>query len=93
LRFNNQTTPAGNVRIGDYNYLTPTNTTIKSIKDFEKIPLYKGGVQSLYLGDVATVEDGGRCYGRLCPGELAKRSVYLNIASLRMRQPGRWFKI
>src|ERR1700709_2272781 len=38
LRDNNQNTPAGNVRIGDYNYLTPTNTTIKRIKDFGDIP-------------------------------------------------------
>jgi multidrug efflux pump subunit AcrB len=79
LRLNNQTTPSGNVRIGDYNYLTPTNTTIKSIKDFEKIPLYKGSVQSLYLGDVATIEDGADVtvgYA-LVNG---KRSVYLNIA-------------
>jgi multidrug efflux pump subunit AcrB len=79
LRLNNLTTPSGNVRIGDYNYLTPTNTTIKTVKDFEKIPLYKGGVQSLYLGDVATVEDGADVtvgYA-LVNG---KRSVYLNIA-------------
>src|ERR1700743_3696101 len=31
LRDNNQNTPAGNVRIGNYNYLTPSNTTIKNI--------------------------------------------------------------
>ncbi len=54
LRVNNQTTPSGNVRIGDKNYVTPANTTIKTIKDFENIPLYKGGVQNLYLKDVAT---------------------------------------
>ena len=79
LRLNNQTTPSGNVRIGDLNYLTPTNTTIKSIKDFEKIPLYKTGVQNLYLGDVATVEDGADVtvgYAHVN----GKRSVYLNIA-------------
>jgi multidrug efflux pump subunit AcrB len=29
LRDNNENTPAGNVRIGDYNYLTPANTFIK----------------------------------------------------------------
>jgi multidrug efflux pump subunit AcrB len=58
LKLNNQTSPSGNVRIGDYNYLTPANTSIRSLKDFEKIPLFKGGVQNLYLGDVATVEDG-----------------------------------
>ncbi len=34
IRINNQTTPSGNVRVGDYNYITPTNTLIKTIKDF-----------------------------------------------------------
>src|SRR6478609_6512948 len=58
LRVNNQTSPAGNVRIGDYNYLTPANTTIRTAADFGDIPLFKGGVQNLYLRDVATVEDG-----------------------------------
>src|SRR5882757_297324 len=79
LRLNNQATPSGNVRIGNLNYLTPTNSTIKSIKDFEKIPLYKTGVQNLYLGDVATVEDGADVtvgYAHVN----GKRSVYLNIA-------------
>ncbi len=79
LKLNNQNSPSGNVRIGDYNYLTPANTTIKNIKDFEKIPLFKGGVQNLYLGDVATVEDGADVtmgYAQVN----GKRSVYLNIA-------------
>src|SRR6201986_419599 len=55
LRDNNQNTPAGNVRIGDYNYLTPANTTIKNVKDFGDIPLYRNGVQTVFLHDVATV--------------------------------------
>lgn len=79
LRLNNQTSPSGNVRIGDYNYLTPTNNTIKTVKDFERIPLFKGGVQNLYLGDVATIEDGADVtvgYAQVN----GKRSVYLNIA-------------
>jgi multidrug efflux pump subunit AcrB len=42
LRVNNQTAPSGNVRIGDKNYITPTNTTVRHIKDFENIPLFKG---------------------------------------------------
>src|ERR1700753_334819 len=41
MRDNNQNTPAGNVRIGDYNYLAPANTSIKEIKDFGDIPLFK----------------------------------------------------
>jgi multidrug efflux pump subunit AcrB len=79
LRLNNQTAPSGNVRIGDKNYITPTNTTIRNIKDFENIPLFKGGVQNLYLRDVATVEDGADIAAgyALVNG---RRSVYLNIA-------------
>jgi len=78
LRANNQSTPAGNVRIGNLNYLTPANITIKSVKDFENIPLFTGGVQSLYLKDVATVEDGAD----ITAGYVlvnGKRSVYLPI--------------
>lgn len=79
IRINNQTSPAGNVRIGDYNYLTPANTTIKTVKDFEDIPVYKGSVQNVYLRDIATVEDGAditTSYALIN----GKRSVYLSIA-------------
>jgi multidrug efflux pump subunit AcrB len=79
IRLNNQTAPSGNVRIGDKNYITPTNNTIKNLKDFENIPLFKGGVQNLYLRDVATVKDGGDITAgyALING---KRSVYVSIA-------------
>ncbi len=79
LRLNNQTAPAGNVHIQDKNYITPTNTTIKEVEDFEKIPLFKGGVQNLYLGDIATVKDGADVTAgyALVNG---KRSVYVSIA-------------
>jgi multidrug efflux pump subunit AcrB len=78
MRDNNLNTPAGNVRIGDYNYLTPTNTTIKQIKDFENIPLYRNGIQTVFLRDVASVEDGADITSdyALVNG---KRSVYLPI--------------
>lgn len=79
MRLNNQTAPSGNVRIGDKNYITPANTTVRAIKDFENIPLFKGGVQNLYLRDVATVEDGADVTSgyALVNG---RRSVYLSIA-------------
>ncbi len=79
LRLNNQVAPAGNVRIGDKNYLTPVNTTVQNIKDFENIPLFKGGVQTLYLRDVATVEDGADIAAGYALVD-GKRSVYLNVA-------------
>jgi len=79
IRLNNQATPAGNVRIGDLNYLTPANTSIKNVEDFGAIPLFKGSVQNLYLRDVATIEDGADLTAgyALVNG---KRSVYLPIA-------------
>lgn len=79
IRLNNQTAPSGNVRIGDQNYITPTNNTIKEIKDFENIPLFKGGAQNLYLRDVAVVKDGADIAAgyALVNG---KRSVYISIA-------------
>ena len=78
LRENNQNTPAGNVRIGDLNYITPTNATIKEIPDFGNIPLIRNGVQTVFLHDVASVEDAAditQGYA-LVNG---KRSVYLPI--------------
>ncbi|SEL45413.1 efflux RND transporter permease subunit [Parapedobacter koreensis] len=79
LRFNNQTSPSGNVRVGDKNYITPTNTLIRDIKDFENVPLFKGGVSNLYLRDVASVEDGADVTAgyALVNG---RRSVYLNVS-------------
>jgi len=78
LRENNQTSPAGNVRVGDYNYFTPTNTSEKEIKDFNDIPLFKGGVQTVFLRDVATVEDGADVASSYALVN-GKRSVYLPI--------------
>jgi multidrug efflux pump subunit AcrB len=78
LRDNNQNTPAGNVRIGDYNYLTPANTTIKNVKDFGNIPLYKNGIQTVFLHDVATVEDGADISTSYALVN-GKRSIYLPV--------------
>src|ERR1700749_3274274 len=78
LRDNNQNTPAGNVRVGDYNYLTPANTTIKKVPEFGDIPLIKNGVQTVFMHDVASVEDAADITNgyALING---KRSVYLPI--------------
>jgi len=78
LRVNNQATPAGNVRVGDLNYFTPANTTIRNVKDFENIPLFTGTVQNLRLKDVAQVEDAADVtMGYVLVN--GKRSVYLPI--------------
>ena len=78
LRNNNQALPSGNVRIGNLNYFTPTNSTIDQVKDFGDIPIFTSGVQNLYLKDVASVEDAADITAgyALING---KRSVYLPI--------------
>lgn len=78
LRDNNQNSPAGNVRIGDYNYLTPANTSIKDVKDFGNIPLFKNGIQTVFLRDVATVEDGADISTSYALVN-GKRSIYLPV--------------
>ncbi|MDR7129650.1 multidrug efflux pump subunit AcrB [Algoriphagus sp. 4150] len=79
MRVNNITTPSGNVRIGDVNYLTPANTILSTVQEFEDIPLFKEDVHNLYMKDVATVVDGSDIASgyALVNG---RRSVYLSIA-------------
>lgn len=76
---NNITSPSGNVYIGDINYLTPTNNTVKKIEELGDIPLFKGTADNVYIRDVATVKDGADVATgyALIDG---KRSVYINIA-------------
>ena len=76
---NNITSPSGNVFIGDKNYLTPTNNTVKKIEELGDVPLFKGSVDNVYVRDVATIKDGADIATgyALIDG---KRSVYINIA-------------
>ena len=76
---NNITSPSGNIYVNDINYLTPTNNTIKEVADFGNIPIFKVGVDNVYIRDVATVKDGADITTgyALINGT---RSVYINIA-------------
>ena len=76
---NNITAPSGNLYSGNKNYITPTNNNIKTIADFEEIPLLKGEIKTLFLRDVAQVKDGADVATgyALVNG---KRSVYINVA-------------
>ncbi|NIF04353.1 efflux RND transporter permease subunit [Chryseobacterium sp. Tr-659] len=76
---NNITSPSGNVYIGETNYLTPTNNTVKKVEELGDIPLFKGTADNVYIRDVATVKDGADITTgyALIDG---KRSVYINIA-------------
>ncbi|WET51467.1 efflux RND transporter permease subunit [Chryseobacterium indologenes] len=76
---NNITSPSGNVYIGETNYLTPTNNTVKKVEELGDIPLFKVTADNVYVKDVATVKDGADIATgyALIDG---KRSVYINIA-------------
>ncbi|MGV3556587.1 efflux RND transporter permease subunit [Larkinella arboricola] len=54
---NNQISPAGSVRIGDYTVMTPSNTVLDKVDEFMDVPLRKGVGPTVFLRDVATVED------------------------------------
>lgn len=75
---NNQISPAGNVRIGDFTVMTPNNTVIRNVEEFLNIPLHQGNGPTVFLRDLATVEDGSDVtvgYA-LVNG---KRSVYIPV--------------
>lgn len=74
----NQISPAGNVRIGNFNLMTPSNTVIDNVEDFLNIPLRLGPGPTVFLRDLATVEDASDVtvgYA-LVNG---KRSVYIPV--------------
>ncbi len=54
---NNQVSPAGSVGMGNYMVLTPSNTVLDKIPDFLNIPLRQGVGPTVFIRDVATVED------------------------------------
>ncbi|QKZ14930.1 efflux RND transporter permease subunit [Spirosoma sp. KUDC1026] len=54
---NNQISPAGSVQMGDYTVMTPSNTVLDKVSEFLNIPLRKGVGPTVFLRDVASVED------------------------------------
>ncbi|RAJ85645.1 multidrug efflux pump subunit AcrB [Chitinophaga dinghuensis] len=78
VKDNNQISPAGNVRIGDITYLTPANTVIRTVKEFENIPLVAGSGPTIFVRDVAKVEDAADITSSYAVIN-GKRSVYLPV--------------
>jgi len=54
---NNQIAPAGSVGIGDYMIMTPSNAVLEKVSEFLDIPLKQGVGPTVFLRDLATVED------------------------------------
>jgi multidrug efflux pump subunit AcrB len=75
---NNKVSPAGAVSMGDYTVLTPSNTSVNKVADFLDIPLRQGQGPTVFVRDVARVEDGADTpvgYALIN----GKRSVYIPV--------------
>jgi multidrug efflux pump subunit AcrB len=74
----NTITPAGNVRIGDYNRIAPINTVVSNIQELAALPVRAGSGPTVYVRDVGAVENGSDIltgYG-LVNG---RRTVYIPV--------------
>jgi multidrug efflux pump subunit AcrB len=74
----NTITPAGNVRIGDYNRIAPINSVVSNIQELAALPVRVGSGPTVYVRDVGTVENGSDIltgYG-LVNG---RRTVYIPV--------------
>jgi multidrug efflux pump subunit AcrB len=70
--------PAGNVRTGDLNRITPINSVVTDIKDLLDLPIRQTAGPTVYLRDLGTVKDSTdilSCYA-LIDG---KRSVFIPV--------------
>jgi len=50
--------PAGNVRIGEQMPMAPVNSIVRDIQELGEVPLRLGALPTVYLRDIATIEDG-----------------------------------
>ncbi|MGO3807052.1 MAG: efflux RND transporter permease subunit, partial [Sphingobacterium sp.] len=75
---NSLPSPAGNIRIGDENLMAPINSIVKGPEELLKTPIQTNDNRTVYVGDVARVEDGAdQTVGYALVN--GKRSVYLPI--------------
>jgi multidrug efflux pump subunit AcrB len=75
---NNFPAPAGNIRIGQQNLMSPLNSIANDPQEFLDIPIRKGSGTNVYVKDIASVEDAAD----ITTGYAiinGKRSVYLPV--------------
>lgn len=70
--------PAGNIRIGDQNLMSPVNTIARSPEEFLNIPLRTESGNTVFVRDVGTVEDAADVTTGYAIIN-GKRSVYLPV--------------
>lgn len=75
---NNLPSPAGNVQIGSTNFMAPINSIVKDPETFLNIPIKTIGNRTIYIKDVADVEDAAdQTVGYAIIN--GKRSVFLPV--------------
>jgi CzcA family heavy metal efflux pump len=74
----NLTLPAGNVRVGDFTTISSTNAMVQKPADLESIPLRTGAGPTVYLRDVARVEDGADIVYNIALAN-GRRTVYMPV--------------
>lgn len=75
---NNMPSPAGNVQIGDQNYMSPVNTLARDADEFLNTPVRTGQGPTVFVRDVADVTDGADKISGYAMVN-GKRTVYLPI--------------
>ncbi|CAG5006148.1 Multidrug resistance protein MdtC [Dyadobacter sp. CECT 9275] len=58
LAANNAMTPSGNIRIGDKSFITTLNSLEEQVADFNQIPVTTSGHRTVFLKDLANIQDG-----------------------------------
>ncbi|WP_018613975.1 efflux RND transporter permease subunit [Segetibacter koreensis] len=75
---NNLPSPAGNIRMGDKNYMSPVNSLAKGPEEFLNLPVRVNDGSTVFIKDIATVEDGADVTTGYAVVN-GKRSVYLPV--------------
>ncbi|SEJ48458.1 Multidrug efflux pump subunit AcrB [Dyadobacter koreensis] len=58
LAANNAMTPSGNIRVGNTSYITTLNSLEEQVADFGQIPVSTDGHRTVFLKDLANIQDG-----------------------------------
>jgi multidrug efflux pump subunit AcrB len=70
--------PAGNLRVGDNTTIAETNAMVRSPNELESIPIRPGSGPTVYLRDVARIEDGADIVYNVALVD-GRRAVYMPV--------------
>ncbi len=74
----NVVTPSGNVRIGEFTEMVPSNAVVRDVQELLTIPVRVGAGAAVFLRDIGYVEDGSDILTSYALID-GKRSVYIPV--------------